>query len=73
IEFWKNELEKTKDKMKRKIDDVEFKRREVEKQLLETENPLRIAQENLYEREKRQGIDLVHDGVERELIRVSFE
>ncbi|CAF0722267.1 unnamed protein product [Didymodactylos carnosus] len=69
IEFWKNELEKTKDKLKKKIDDVEFKRREVEKQLLETENPLRIAQENLYEREKRQGIDLVHDGVERELIR----
>ena len=55
IEFWKNELEKTKNKMKRKIDDVEFKRREVERQLAETEKPLRIAQENLYEREKRQG------------------
>lgn len=55
IEYWKNELEKTKNKMKRKIDDVEFKRREVERQLAETEKPLRIAQENLYEREKRQG------------------
>ena len=55
IEFWKNELEKTKNKMKRKIDDVESKRREVERQLAETEKPLRIAQENLYEREKRQG------------------
>ncbi|CAF1934585.1 unnamed protein product [Rotaria magnacalcarata] len=69
IEYWKGELEKTKDKMKRKIDDVEFKRREVERLLGETEKPLRIAQENLYEREKRQGIDLVHDNVERELIR----
>ncbi|CAF0938084.1 unnamed protein product [Rotaria sp. Silwood1] len=69
IEYWKNELEKTRDKLKRKIDDVEFKRREVERHLAETEKPLRIAQENLYEREKRQGIDLVHDNVERELIR----
>ncbi len=28
-----------------------------------------MSQENLYEREKRQGIDVVHDNVERELIR----
>ncbi len=55
IEYWKNELEKAKNKLKRKIDDVEFKRREVERHLSETEKPLRIAQENLYEREKRQG------------------
>ena len=55
IEYWKGELEKTKDKMKRKIDDVESKRREVERLLSESEKPLRIAQENLYEREKRQG------------------
>jgi tektin-3 len=58
IEFWKNELEKTKNKIKRKIDDVEFKRREIEKLLSETEKPLHIAQENLYEREKRQGLNL---------------
>ena len=55
IEYWKGELEKAKNKLKHKIDDVEFKRREVEKLLAETEKPLRIAQENLYEREKRQG------------------
>ena len=55
IEYWKGELEKTKDKLKRKIDDVEFKRREIERLLSETEKPLRIAQESLYEREKRQG------------------
>ncbi|CAF0721173.1 unnamed protein product [Adineta ricciae] len=69
IEYWKGELEKAKNKLKHKIDDVETKRREVERLLGETEKPLRIAQENLYEREKRQGIDLVHDGVEQELIR----
>jgi hypothetical protein len=39
----------------RKIDYLESKRREIERQLSETEKPLRIAQENLYEREKRQG------------------
>lgn len=47
-----------------------MKRRDVEKQLHDTENQLKVAQENLYEREKRQGIDVVHDNVERELIRV---
>ena len=56
IEFWKSELEKAKGKIRRKIDDVENKRRDVERQLAETEKPLRIAQENLYEREKRQGL-----------------
>jgi tektin-3 len=72
IEFWKNEIEKEKDRLTKKISQVEAKRRDVEKQLHDTENQLRVSQENLYEREKRQGIDVVHDNVERELIRVSF-
>ena len=42
----------------------------LEKALAETDNPLHIAQECLYNREKRQGIDLVHDDVEKELIKV---
>ena len=69
IEFWKQELEKEKNKLSKQINSVECKRREVEKQLHDTENQLKVAQENLYEREKRQGIDVVHDNVERELIR----
>jgi len=69
IEFWKQELEKEKDKMVKKINSAEAKKREVEKQLHDTESQLRVSQENLYEREKRQGIDVVHDNVERELIR----
>ncbi len=69
IEFWKNELEKEKDRMTKKINATESKRRDVEKQLHDTENQLKVSQENLYEREKRQGIDIVHDNVERELIR----
>lgn len=71
IEFWKQELDKEKNKMSKKIGQVEMKRREVEKQLHDTENQLKVAQENLYEREKRQGIEMVHDNVERELIRVT--
>lgn len=70
IDFWKQELDKEKDKLAKKINQVETKRRMVEKQLHDTENQLKVAQENLYEREKRQGIDVVHDNVERELIRV---
>jgi tektin-3 len=70
IDFWKQELDKEKDKLSKKINHVEGKRRDVEKQLHDTENQLKVAQENLYEREKRQGIDVVHDNVERELIRV---
>ena len=65
IDYWKGELEKTKNKMKQKIDDVEAKRREVEKLLSESEKPLRIAQENLYEREKRQGQPLCFSGHDR--------
>jgi tektin-3 len=71
IDFWKQELEKEKDKLSKKCNQVEAKRRDVEKQLHDTEGQLKVAQENLYEREKRQGIDVVHDNVERELIRVN--
>jgi tektin-3 len=70
IDFWKQELEREKDKLTKKINQVDTRRREVQKQLHDTENQLKVAQENLYEREKRQGIDVVHDNVERELIRV---
>ena len=69
IDFWKQELEREKDRQAKMINRVDVKRREVQKQLHDTENQLKVAQENLYEREKRQGIDVVHDNVERELIR----
>lgn len=45
-------------------------RRTLEKALGDTANPLHIAEECLMHREKRQGIDLVHDDVERTLIKV---
>lgn len=51
------------------INALQEAKRVLEKALQETENPLHISQECLYHREKRQGIDLVHDNPERELIK----
>ena len=56
--------------MIQEINNLAEAKRVLEKTLAETANPLHIAQECLYNREKRQGIDLVHDPVERELIKV---
>ncbi|KAE8740082.1 hypothetical protein FOCC_FOCC014407 [Frankliniella occidentalis] len=43
-------------------------RRALEKAIQDCEPPLHIAQENLYHREGRHGIDLVHDQVEQSLL-----
>ena len=71
INFWKTEVQNETDAMITEIDSLTRSKAVLEKALAETDNPLHIAQECLYNREKRQGIDLVHDNVERELIRVS--
>lgn len=69
IQFWKNEVNNETDNMITEIESLQRAKGVLEKALAETENPLHIAQECLYNREKRQGIDLVHDNVEKELIR----
>ncbi|CAD5118367.1 DgyrCDS7078 [Dimorphilus gyrociliatus] len=69
IQFWKTEVKNETDNMVNEIDALSRSKSVLEKALAETENPLHIAQECLYNREKRQGIDLVHDNVERELIK----
>lgn len=71
IQFWKTELNHETDNMITEINALQEAKRVLEKALQETENPLHIAQECLYHREKRQAIDLVHDNPERELIKVS--
>lgn len=43
----------------------------LEKAYHATKNPLAIAEECLLQREKRRGIDVVHDDVERHLSRVN--
>jgi len=45
----------------------------LEKALADTDSPLSVAEECLTRREKRMGIDLVHDDVERQLTKVSIQ
>jgi tektin-3 len=70
IQFWKTELNNETDNMIAENNALNEAKRILEKSLQETENPLHIGQECLYHREKRQGIDLVHDNPEKELIKV---
>ncbi|KAG9485804.1 hypothetical protein GDO78_008733 [Eleutherodactylus coqui] len=69
IQFWKKELD---NKLEDTVNDIEqllaYKTR-LEKALESCMEPLAIAQQCLVEREKRIGIDLVHDEVEQELIK----
>ncbi|KAM8797203.1 TEKT1 protein, partial [Eudromia elegans] len=69
IKFWKQELD---DKLEQIINETEvlltFKTR-VEKAIESCKEPLVIAQQCLLNRERRVGIDLVHDEVEQELLK----
>ncbi|XP_074869759.1 tektin-1 isoform X2 [Carettochelys insculpta] len=69
IKFWRQELN---DKLEQVVNETEvlltFKTR-LEKALESCKEPLFIAQECLLNRQRRVGIDLVHDEVERELIK----
>ncbi|XP_062448323.1 tektin-1 [Rhea pennata] len=69
IKFWKQELV---DKLEQIVNETEvlltFKTR-LEKALESCKEPLVIAQQCLLNRERRVGIDLVHDEVEQELIK----
>lgn len=69
INFWKTEVNHETDSMITETNQLNEAKRILEKCLAETENPLHIAQECLYHREKRQSIDLVHDAPEKELIK----
>jgi len=69
IEYWKTEVLNETDKMLTEIDALSRAKACLDKMLSETDGPLHIAQECLYGREKRQGIDLVHDDVERALLK----
>ena len=70
ISFWKSELDRqykeTEDEIKRML---EYKNR-LEVALNATEIPLHIAKECLQNRQKRISIDLVHDDVEVQLLKV---
>lgn len=69
ISFWKEELNKEMKDMDHEHEALEEHKRVLEKALSDTRNPLAIAEECLMQREKRVGIDLVHDDVEKNLSR----
>ncbi|XP_028264254.1 tektin-3 [Parambassis ranga] len=69
IVFWKSELSHEIDNMVTEIAALSEVKRRLERALAETEGPLQVSQECLYHREKRMSIDLVHDGVEKDLIK----
>jgi len=60
------------DKMTTEIESLTKAKCCLERALAEIENLIYIAQECLYYREKRQGIDQCHDDVENSLILVSI-
>lgn len=69
IKFWKEELEKKLDEIFYEIDNLEAFKVRVEKAIQSIQEPLHTAQTCLANREKRYDIDLVHDNVQKELIK----
>ncbi|XP_068162073.1 tektin-3 [Antennarius striatus] len=69
IVFWRSELSHEIDNMVTEISVLAEVKRRLERALAETEGPLQVSQECLYHREKRMSIDLVHDNVEKGLIK----
>ncbi|XP_036937237.1 tektin-3 [Acanthopagrus latus] len=69
IVFWKSELSHEIDNMVTEIAALSEVKRRLERALAETAGPLQVSQECLYHREKRMSIDLVHDDVEKGLIK----
>ncbi|XP_053311499.1 tektin-1 [Spea bombifrons] len=69
VEFWKKELDIKLEETVNEIEQLLAYKIRLEKALESCKEPLSIAQQCLMEREKRVGIDLVHDEVERELIK----
>ncbi|XP_076450523.1 tektin-3-like isoform X1 [Babylonia areolata] len=69
ISFWKSELSAEVNAMATEIENLKEYKRTCEKALGDTANPLHVAEECLMNREKRQGIDLVNDDVEKSLVK----
>ncbi|XP_035257989.1 tektin-3 [Anguilla anguilla] len=69
ITFWRSELGHEIENMVAEIGALTEVKRRLERALAETEGPLQVSQECLYHREKRMSIDLVHDDVEKDLLK----
>ncbi|XP_004603944.1 tektin-3 [Sorex araneus] len=68
IGFWKSEIIHELDGMIGETNELTDIKKTMERSLMETEAPLQVARECLFHREKRMGIDLVHDEVETNLL-----
>ncbi|NWU60430.1 TEKT5 protein, partial [Pterocles burchelli] len=69
IDFWRSELAYELECLLKETRALETAKKRLECAADELQGPLKIALECLYYREKRQGIDLVHDNVEKNLIK----
>ncbi|KAM7231772.1 hypothetical protein CapIbe_016533 [Capra ibex] len=69
VRFWKKELDEKLEQLVYATEDLLLYQTRLEKALESFKEPLRITEKCLEYREKRVGIDLVHDEVEQELIK----
>ncbi|KAM9597331.1 tektin-1 [Trichechus inunguis] len=69
VKFWKKELDDKLEQLVHETEDLLIFKIRLEKALESLKEPLHITQMCLAYREKRVGIDLMHDEVERELIK----
>lgn len=69
LDFWKKELDTKLDDLHKEIDYLEAFKIRVNKALEAFRDYLEIAKQCLVNRERRYGIDLVHDNVQRELLK----
>ncbi|NWH96027.1 TEKT3 protein, partial [Aegithalos caudatus] len=68
LEYWKSELCVELDAMIRETNSLADMQKRLERALADTEGPFQVAQKCLLHREKRMGIDLVSDDVEKQLL-----
>ncbi|KAM9372365.1 tektin-5 [Phaethornis superciliosus] len=69
IDFWRSELTYELECLLKETQALETAKKRLECAIEELQEPLKIALECLYHRENRKGIDLVHDDVEKNLIK----
>ena len=72
INFWKQELKREIEDVISETDVLCSQKLRLENALRSTEIPLHIATDNLNCRQRRQGVDLVQDAVELNLLKVSW-
>jgi len=69
IKYWEKEVDDKLDGIKTETDSLNAFKNRVEKAIEACKEPLHIAQQCLVNRQRRRGIDLVHDDPEKELMK----